>query len=102
MLRHHDDDDDDDEHQDWAGFNPLDHVNNKPMFEHSLLEILINAEVLFLQGMELYQATVKIRYTNEHGEVGDNWHDNVLLNSIICDLEFLDGTVREYVTNIIA
>ena len=45
---------------------------------------------------------MKRRHVTEDGRTLGNHHENPLLNSIIYDVEFQDGRVREYGANIIA
>ena len=86
----------------WVDGDPIDPSDNKPVFEHSLSDTLIGAEVLLPQGENLKSAKVKGRHTNEDGNVVGAFDNNPLLNSLIYDVEFPDGTIREYAANVIA
>ena len=91
-------DDDGEEHHDWIDGDPTDPHTGKPSFENSLSDTLINCEVLLPQGEDLQRATVKGRSKSGIGE----YHTSPELNSILYDVEFPDGTVKEYAANIIA
>ena len=62
----------------------------------------MNAEVLLLQGDEIIKCKVKQRHKGPDGKVTGIFNENPILNSIIYDVEFPDGTIREYAANIIA
>ena len=56
----------------------------------------------YLKGGDLKSARVKHCHIDEDGNVVGNHDANPLLNSLIYDVEFPDGTVREYAANVIA
>ena len=86
----------------WLDGDPVDPSDSKAVFEHSLTDVLVGAEVLLPQGENLQSARVKGRHTDENGNVTGQYDTNPLLNSLIYDVEFPDGTVREYAANVIA
>ena len=63
---------------------------------------IINAEVLLQNGDELQTAKVLQRSVGPNGLIVGKYDDNPALNSMIYDLEFPDGAVKEYSANIIA
>ena len=71
-------------------------------FEHSLHDSLIHAEVLLPHNDKMCEGIVKGRHMNEKGDATGQFHENPLLNSIIYDVEFSDGIIKEYAANIIA
>ena len=71
-------------------------------FEHSLRDTLVNAEVLPPQDDKIKKGKVKQIHKGPDGKVTGIFNKNPLLNSIIYDVEFPDGTIREYAANIIA
>ena len=85
----------------WLDGDPIDPSDKKAIFEHSLSDVLIGAEVLLPQGEKLTSARVKSRHTDENGDITGQYDTNPLLNSLIYDVEFPDGTVHEYAANII-
>ena len=91
-----------DELLDWTDSDPVDERDDQATFEHSLIDTLVNTEVLLPQGEELWRAKVKKWHTNSDGAVVGTYNDNPLLNSIVYNVEFLDGTVKEYAANTIA
>ena len=95
-------DSDDDDLMGWIDGDPIDPSDNCATFEHSLSDTLIGAEVLLPQGEDFKATRVKGRHTDENGNVIGTFHNNPLLNSLIYDVEFPDGTIREYAANVIA
>ena len=95
-------DQDDQEPIGWIDGDPIDSTNNSAVFEHSLSDTLIGAEVLLPHGDEVKAARLKGRHKNENGKIIGAFNDNPLLNSLIYDVEFPDGTIREYAANVIA
>ena len=85
----------------WSDSDPVDE-EGVPTFEHSLGDTLVNAEVLMPQGDNRVKCKVKQRHVGDNGQVTGQFNENPLLNSIIYDVEFPDGSVREYGANIIA
>ena len=71
-------------------------------FEHSLHDSLIHAEVLLPHNDEMCKGLVRGRHTNTNGEVIGHFDVNPLLNNVIYDIEFADGTIKEYAANVIA
>ena len=77
-------------------------VNEETTFEHSLHDSLIHAEVLLPHNDEMRKGIVKGRHANINGEVIGQFDVNPLLNNMIYDAEFADGTIKEYAANVIA
>ena len=77
--------------------DPVDH-EGKAIFSQPFYDILINAEVLLPQGEEMTNAKVIRRSEGEQGQ----YDENPLLNTILYDVEFDDGTVKQYAANTIA
>jgi len=64
---------------------------------------LINAEVqLQKNGGEMEMAKVLQRTVGADGRTIGTYNDNPTLNTIVYDVEFSDGTIREYSANLIA
>jgi hypothetical protein len=74
----------------------------KPFAQHSLADSLINAEVLLphADGTALARV-VKHVVGLDCGLIGE-YNDNPLLNLLLYECEFDDGTVKEYAANTIA
>lgn len=72
-------------------------INQQPVYDK-----MINAEILLQQGDNLAMGKVKGRSIGDHGKTMGVYHENPILNSIIYDVEFPDGQVKEYAANILA
>ena len=77
-------------------------VGEEISFEHFLHDSLIHAKVLLPHNNEMCKGIVKGRHTNINGEVIGQCDVYPLLNDIIYDVEFADGTIKEYDANIMA
>ena len=63
---------------------------------------LINAEILLQLDDTVVLGKVKGRSVSDDGKVTGRYDDNPILNSIVYDVEFPDGQVKEYAANILA
>ena len=63
---------------------------------------IINAEVMIQNGNEMAMGKVVRQSLDADGRMTGTYHDNPFLNTITYDVEFSDGQVKEYGTNIIA
>ena len=63
---------------------------------------IINSEVLLQQGDVVQSAKVTQRSIGPNGTTVGKYDDNPAVNSIIDDVEFPDGAVKEYSANVIA
>ena len=63
---------------------------------------IINAEVMIQNGDEMAMGKVARRSLDADGRTAGTYHDNPFLNTITYDVEFPNGQVKEYGTNIIA
>lgn len=63
---------------------------------------LINAEIMLQQDDKVQMGKVKGRTIGPHGGTMGSYDDNPILNSLIYDVEFPDGEVKEYAANILA
>ena len=72
-------------------------INQQPAYDQ-----IINAEVQLQLGEEMVAGKVIQRTIGPDGQVTGKYDNNPCLNSIIYDVEFLDGQVKEYAANIIA
>ena len=62
---------------------------------------IINAEVIIQNGDEMAVGKVTQRSLDADGRMTGTYHDNPFLNTITYGVEFPDGQVKEYGTNII-
>ncbi len=74
----------------------------KPFAQHSLADALINAEVLLPINDGTALARVVKRVVGPDGKLIGEYNNNPLLNSLLYECKFDDGTVKEYVANTIA
>ena len=81
--------------------DPLD-SNGRALYEKPLNDLLIHAEVLLPHGEKMHNAKVKQRTKNIEGDQIGTFDPNPLLNSILYDVEFPDGEIKQYSANIIA
>ena len=63
---------------------------------------IINVEVMIQTGDEMAMGKVARRSLDADGRTTGTYHDNPFLNTITYDVEFSDGQIKEYGTNIIA
>jgi hypothetical protein len=81
--------------------DPLD-SNRSPKFEAPIPDYLIHSEIHLPQGEEMRAAKVLRHSRNEDGEIVGTHNENPLMNTLVYDVEFPDGEVREYSANILA
>ena len=74
----------------------------RPLMMHSLTDALINAEVLLDKDDSAALARVIRRAVNSDGKVVGEWNTNPILNTLVYECEFDDGTIKEYSANVIA
>ena len=72
-------------------------INQQPLYDR-----LINAEVQLQLGDQMSHGVVRRRSIGPDGRSHGEYDDNPFLNSIIYEVEFPDGQVREYAANVIA
>ena len=77
-------------------------ANKKLLCQQPAYDHLINAEVLLHHGDHVQSARVIQRSIGPDGTITGEYDDNPILNSIIYDVEFPDGTIKEYSANVIA
>ena len=63
---------------------------------------MINSKVQFQHDNLMETGKVKIRAIGSFGNVTVLYDDNPIMNSTIYEVEFPDGQVKEYATNVIA
>ena len=81
--------------------DPVD-AAGQAVFEKPFSDLLIHAEVLLPQRENVKSAKVKGRTKDINGDIIGTFDDNPLLNSILYDVEFPDGAVKQYAANTIA
>ena len=73
----------------------------KPILMHSLADVLINAKVLLSKDDSTALAQVIHRAVDSNGKVIGKWDSNIL-NTLVYECEFNDGTIKEYSANVIS
>ena len=73
----------------------------RPINQQSVTDLLINAEVLLPQGDSQQMAKIIRRSIDSDGLVIGEFSDNPILNSLVYDVEFPDGVVKQYAANVI-
>lgn len=81
--------------------DPVD-ATGQAVLERPFHDMLIHAEVLLPQGDNMTSAKVISRAYDTDGLGIGSYDDNPLLNSIVYDVEFPDGMVKQYAANTIA
>ena len=81
--------------------DPVD-AAGKALYDKPFTDYLIHAEVLMPQEEELQVAKVKDRTKDADGNTIGTNDSNPILNSIIYDVEFPDGPIKQYAANTIA
>ncbi len=74
----------------------------RPILMHSLNDVLINAQVLLDYGDSAALARVIRQAVFSDGKVIGSWDSNPILNTLVYECEFNDGTIKEYSANVIA
>ena len=81
--------------------DPVD-PNNVSTFEKPITDQLLNAEVHLPQGEQIRNARVISRSKDADGNTIGTYDTNPLLNTVVYDVEFPDGAIKEYNANTIA
>ena len=81
--------------------DPVD-TDGKSVFEKPITNQWINAELNLPQGNTLQSAKVIGQAKNSDGEVVGIYDEIPFLNTLVHDVQFSDGEIKEYVANIIA
>ena len=77
-------------------------ANGKAMFEKPITDMLIHSEVHLPQGDTMRSAKVLGRSKGPDGKIIGSYDHNPLLNTLVYDVQFPDGEIREYSANVIA
>ena len=72
-------------------------LNQQPAYD-----LMINAEVQLQNGDDMSLAKVLRRAIGPDGQLSGEYNDNPRLNSLIYEVEFPDGQIKEYAANVIA
>ena len=72
-------------------------LNQQPLYDS-----MLNAEVLMNSGNGLAKGKVKQRAQGADGRTIGTYDDNPILNTVVYEVEFPDGYIKEYSANVIA
>ena len=81
--------------------DPLDSIETL-MFEEPINDILINAECRLPLKDQFHPAIVRKRSVGKNGREIGMFDPNPVLNTVLYDVDFNDGSVRQYTANVIA
>ena len=79
----------------------VDH-NNNTLCQQPAYDKMINAEATLQCGENIEQSMVIRRSMGPNGKTTGGYDDNYRLNSVLYDVEFPDGQVKEYSANLIS
>ena len=74
----------------------------RSFFEKPTTDQWINAELNLPQGNTMKSAKVISQSKNLDGEEVGSYNENPFLNTLVYDVQFPDGKIKEYVVNVIA
>ena len=77
-------------------------ASGKPVNQQSVTDLLINAEVLMPHDEVMCLAKVIRRSIDSDGRITGTFNENSSLNSLVYDVEFPDGAVKQFAANVIA
>ena len=77
-------------------------ANGQLLNQQPAYDLMINAEVFVQKEGGMESGTVRQRALGPDGRVVGEYNQNPVLNSLIYEVEFSDGQVREYAANVIA
>ena len=72
-------------------------INQQPMYDK-----ILNAEVQFQHNGQMSSGKVTQRALGPDGRTVGTYDENPILNSVVYDVEFPDGQIKEYAANVIA
>ena len=94
--------DDDEQERAMPDIEDVVDANGHLLDQQPAYDAIINAEVRMQLGEEYVTGKVKQRALGPDGRVAGTYDENPILNSIVYEVEFPDGQVREYAANVIA
>ena len=73
-----------------------------PVLQQPVTDILPNDQLYLPQGESIQVAKVSWRVLDEYGKLVGTYSDNLMLNTLMYDVEFPDGATKPYAANMIA
>jgi hypothetical protein len=74
----------------------------KVLIQQPMWDKLINTEIIQQEGDKLQRGKVKRRSIDDNGKTMGAYSDNPIMNSIVYEVEFPDGALKEYAANILS
>ena len=74
----------------------------RPLHPSSVADMMMNSEVLLTQGEENRLSKVIKRSVDSYGKVIGNYNELPVLNTMLYDVQFTDGSIKKYSVNLIA
>ena len=93
---------DDDEIPEFVPQPNILNAAGKPILQKSFYDTMVNVELLLPRGQMNWIATIVKQSVDNNLKAIGSWNDNPMLNTLVYECEFSDGTVKEYSANIIA
>ena len=72
-----------------------------PFLKQSVTDRLLNNQAYLPQGESMQAAKVSWRILDEYGKLVGTYSDNLMLNTLVYDVEFPDGATKPYAANMI-
>ena len=79
----------------------MDHIGNSINLQPAYVK-MINTEIVANHNDQLQAGQVKWRTLGLDGKTIGRYHENPIMNSLIYDVEFPDGQIKEYAANVIS
>ena len=73
-----------------------------PVLQQPVTDILPNDQLYLSQGESIQVAKVSWRVLDEYGKLVGTYSDNLMLNTLMYDVEFPDGATKPYASNMVA
>ena len=83
-------------------FDPVDDARNQLIIQQPAYDLLIHSEVVLPHRYKLRNAKIIRRSLDPTGRSVGCYHKNPILNTLVYDVEFPDGEVKENSANVIA
>ena len=93
--------DDDNEDPFKIPYDNLVDATGNAIYEKPFTDMRIQAKVIFTQGGDVHSSKFHGRTQDGDANIVDTFDSNPILNSILYDVEFSDGAVKQYATDII-
>ena len=83
-------------------FDPVDGDTNQLLDQNPAYDLLIHSEVVLPHRYKLQNAQILHQSLDPTGWSVGTYHKNPILNTLVYDVKFPDGEVKEYSSNVIS